>query len=65
MLYVVSQSKEEEEDVYHILKIRLSFSKKYEGPLEEILVDDSRSYSRNQLQILLSTVHEGNKACDS
>ena len=65
MLYVVSQSKENEGDVYHILKIRLSFSKKYEGPLEEILVDDNRSYSRNQLQVLLSTVHEGNKAFDS
>ena len=51
--------------MFHILKIRLSFSKKYEGPLEEILVDDNRSYSRSQLQVLLSTVHEGNKAFDS
>lgn len=61
-MYIVAESGSSPNEEYHILKIQLSSSKQLEGSLEEYLIEDGRSYSRMSLQILLSTIHNGNKA---
>lgn len=62
MRYVVAESGSVPNEEYHILKIQLSSSKQLEGSLEDYLIEDGRSYSRASLQVLLSTIHDGNKA---
>ena len=61
-MYIVAQCGAEESDGYRLLKIKLASDLAYEGSLSDILFDDNRVYSKCDIQVLLSTVHNGNKA---
>ena len=61
-MYIVAQCGEDENDGYRLLKIELASDLAYEGSLSDILFDDNRVYSKRDIQVLLSTVHNGNKA---
>ncbi len=60
-MYIVAKCGDGE-DAYRILKVELTTDLAFDAPLSEILFDDNRVYSKRDLQILLSTVHNGNKA---
>lgn len=61
-MYIVAQCGENESDGYRLLKIELANDLIYEGSLADILFHDDRVYSKRDIQVLLSTVHNGNKA---
>lgn len=60
-MYIVAKCGDGE-DAHRILKVELTTDLAFDAPLSEILFDDNRVYSKRDLQILLSTVHNGNKA---
>lgn len=61
-MYVVAETAIEGEQRYRVLKIELASNNEYEGTLEDYVFDDGREYDKQSMMILLSTVHNGNKA---
>ena len=45
-----------------MIKIEISEPGTLSDPLSEILLDDERTYSKNEIQILLRTLNDGNKS---
>lgn len=45
-----------------MIKIELSEPGTLSEPISEIIFDDQRTYSKNELQLLLRTLNDGNKS---
>ncbi|CBK24216.2 uncharacterized protein [Blastocystis hominis] len=61
-LYLVAEVPDCHGDGFRLLKIELCEPGTLSEPLSDIIFDDERTYSKNEIQILLRTLHDGNKS---